>query len=273
MNLFNFTLDKNINTTSKEDNKVSLEEENISSDNLDKDIEILNEELHTKIEELDNKSISVSTESDNNIDINIKPSRDYLTWGIFNGQEQQREQPPTFTYLKNEENEYIVYLFGLREHSGIFYQFFNNLNENDVVTLHIFDIYFEDTLLIQSALQNTKSHVITKMYMCDCDPTSSCQFFIWMLGNTLEKIPYDVISLCEPFSPFSFANSPKLPVKQNYMEIDASIKQQWYDYAVNKGLLTLEEVGMLNEGKVIFINDINNRIKNNNRGKNLALKE
>ena len=217
MKLFNFEVDvvpeEKVTEDNQEVDTTNIEEEK----EIDTTEDIPEEDIYTKISELDNKSITVSTESDNNIDFDTKPSRDYLTWGTFNGPEQQRGQPPTFTYLRNEENEYLVYLFALREHSGLFYQFFNNLNENDVVTLHIFDICWEDTLLIQSALKTTKAHVITKMYMCDCDPVSSCQFFIWMLGKTLSEIPYGVISLCEPFSPFSFANSPKLPVKQNYM--------------------------------------------------------
>lgn len=220
------------------------------------------EDMLTKIEDIET-DLKVSTEEEHIHveDIQEEITRDYLMWGTTNGNpNQQCSPPPTFTYMKIDDNNYVVYLFELKEHSGVFYQFLTGLSSTDNVTINIVDVNTNDTLLIQSAIKNSAANISTRMYMCDVDPISSCIFFIWMLGNTLLPVPYGMIALCEPHSPFSYASSPKLAVKQNYMDIDAHIKQQWYDYAVNKKLLTLEEISLLNEGRAVFIKDINLRI-------------
>lgn len=194
-----------------------------------------------------------------------------LLWGgsikncVSSGNGEQ--PPPNFMIIQNGENVFELFIYCLKEQLGQFYQFLTNLEPGNVVTLHFFDLSPSDSITIQSAIKNSKATIKTKMYMCDADQASGSLFFTWMTGHVLLPVPYGTIALMEPLSPFSYASSTKQSAKQNYAEIDRCIKQNWYNYAIELGLITMEEMSMLNEGKVVFIEDINTRISNANMKK------
>lgn len=179
------------------------------------------------------------------------------------------KQVSPLTIYKGKSGEYTVqFNRPTPERAGMFYTFMMNLTASDTVHLELLDIVPPETILLQSAIKDTKAKVITHIYMVEPNVDDSCKFFVWMLGHKLAPIPYDMISMIEPATMFGFGCSHgTVEARKNALEYDQFIKQNWYDTAMELGLLTTPEVGDLMDGKAITIEGINSRIEAANNKK------
>lgn len=225
-----------------------------------------------KINEIEdeNDKLSIKTESDKYL--NIEEERKPILWGNENkvvncfGDNIMSQVPPFF--IKKGKNG-IVYIHlywnnGRTPAEGQIYHLLNSLSEEDVVHLHIHEVPFWRTTLLQSAIQNSKATIHTFVYMLEPSGWEMGKFFVWMVGDVLEPIPCDVIGLVEPTTIFSFSRGPS-EGRKNSLAHDSTLKQFWYDFAVKKGLLKLEEIEELQNNKMVLIKGINSRIETANK--------
>ena len=126
--------------------------------------------------------------------------------------------------------------------------------------MHLHEVPFWRTTLFQSAIQNSKATIHTFIYMVEPDSWEVNKFFVWMVCDVLEPVPCDIVGLIDPTTIFSFSRGSTMH-RTDSMDNDATLKQFWYDYAVKKGLLKLEEIEELRKNKMVLIRGINSRIE------------
>lgn len=228
---------------------------------------------HTKIEDIETP-LQVETED---LGIENLPQESLAVWcskgteqAIRNcgGPQGAGPPPPAFAASKGRDGVYHLHLFGGNKRIAIapVFQLLMNLDDSETINIYFHSMSWMQTTLLQSAIKNCKATTICHIYMVEPSPVQSCAFFTWMLGDILMPIPYDVIGLSEPMTIF-LAGSPKTYHNDVLVACGKSLKQNWYDYAVDNGLLTLEEVIKLNEGHDITITGINTRIEAYNKKK------
>lgn len=254
MNRWNFSLPE-----SKEENKNTKSVQNEYEDETQK---------LKSIDELESEpKIIVKTESDQ-LDT-ITNSRQPILWGgdlskVTNcGFGMQKNPIPPFYIKKGKDGIIYIHLYWNMQNlpaEGQIYQLLSSLKEDDVVHMHIHEIPFWRTTLFQSAITNSKATIHTFVYMLDPHPMEITKFFVWMVGDVLEPIPCDVIGLVEPSTIFCYGRG-STEGRTDSLKHDATVKQFWYDFAIQKGLLKLEEIEAIKQNKMVLIRGINSRIK------------
>lgn len=230
---------------------------------------------HKKISDLPDE-LQMSTESFNEKLMDEEHVRAY--WGnekykLCGGDGQSSAPLPDFSTSIGKDGIVYVHLYGGRPNDPLYcgklYQLLMSIPEGVIVHFHIHGIVWYHTVLIQTAIKECKGEVHTFLYMCEPSPMDACMFFAWMMGKVLEPIPHDIIGLIEPYTIFDTGYG-STENKRNSMAHDSSIKQGWYDYAMDAGILTVEDISRLNNGEGLTIQGINSRIDTFNRKQGLT---
>lgn len=245
--------------------------EEVKTDNTyQNDYEDESKKLKTIDELEDIPNISVKTEAD--LFNEITNERQPILWGgdiskVTNcGFGMTKNPIPPFYVKKGKDGIIYIHLYWNTQNipaEGQIYQLLSALTEEDVVHLHIHEIPFWRTTLFQSAITKSKATIHTFVYMLDPHPMEITKFFVWMVGDVLEPIPCDVIGLVEPATIFCYSRG-STEGRTDSLRHDATVKQFWYDFAVQKGLLKLEEIEAIKQNKMVLIKGINSRINNAN---------
>lgn len=219
----------------------------------------------TPIDSLPNdENLKMNTESFENTN---EDKISHTIWGSSEvqncmGMGQQIPKPP-YVLKKGRDEKYYLHLFqntSMTPAEGQIHQFLSSLTESDIIHIYIHEVPFHRLTLLQSAILNCKAETHTHVHMIEADSWESPKFFLWMTGKVLEPIPYSMIGLVEPKTIFSFGGTTS-ENRKDAITFDDSVKQKMYDHAVQKGLLKLDEIAILNEGRMVLIKDINERIK------------
>ena len=218
-------------------------------------------------------NLQVSVESDQRVVLSGEGDRPTglveLNWGgrsdVSMGPGSQGGGSPTgFVVVAGPDgtNELYIYIYG---DDPRFHELFPVLTQIKDATIHLYlmsgNAVLKYASFLQIALGTTESHIITYFNSPSGSSYDSLGFFVAAFSTEIAPLPYDLAFIKEPVTLMTCCIGGVSSEVKYKAEVHSNIVSGWYKVAEARGLLTTEEIVLLNQGEVVEILDVNRRIK------------